>query len=95
MLSSSWSYNDTVYYQRPSGNPIYFEYVSKYRRVLVVGVGRGFELRVSYKGLPVKNWSKNYGVKEDAIAWAVVQSENREISFGCMTIKEPTGKRLK
>lgn len=94
MLSEKWVSNDTVYYKPTMGLPIYFEYVSKYRRVVVVGVGAGFELRVTYKGIPVPAWSKNYGYKGDALGWAKVQSENRDILFGCLTIKEPLGKRI-
>ena len=94
--SKTWNITDNVY-NRPvtSGLPISYEFVSKYRRVLVVGEGSGFELRVSYKGLPVNPWSKRYGAKEDAIAWAKVQSSNNSIVMGILTIKDYGGKRIK
>lgn len=86
-----WSYTDTVYYAPKTGLRLYYEFVSKYRRVIVVEEGNGFELRVSYKGLPLKPWSKRYGVKEDAVAWARVQAANTSIAMGCVTLKDYNG----
>lgn len=95
MLSNKWTSTDTVYNNAiMTGSPLYYEYVSKYRRVTVVGNGNGFELRVHYKGLPIKDWSRTYGVKEDAIAWAKTQADNRELLLGALTIKEAPGRRL-
>ncbi len=76
------------------GNQIYFEYVSKYRRIVIVGEVNGFELRVTYRGIDIPSWSKNYGKKEDAIAWAKASSANRELVIGCLTIKEAVGKQI-
>lgn len=91
MLSYTWSLMDNVYYTPKNGVPLYFEYVSKYRRVTVVGIGRGFELRVNYKGIAVKDWSRSYGDIATAMAWAKVQADNREITTGSLTIREAIG----
>lgn len=92
--SRTWNTNDTVYSKPFTGLALHYEFVSTYRRVIVVAEGDGFELRVSYKRLPLESWSKRYGVKEDAVAWAEVQAANKDISFGCMTVKDYAGKRI-
>lgn len=93
-LSKNWDTNDTVYAKPSGGLALHYEFVSTYRRVIVVAEGNGSELRVSYKRLPIKSWSKRYRVKEDAIAWAKVQAANNNISFGCMTVKDYAGKQI-
>lgn len=92
--SRTWNKTDNVYYRPSAGLALYYEFVSTYRRVIVVAEGNGFELRVSYKRLPLNSWSKRYGTKEDAIAWAKVQSANNDILMGCITIKDYGGRKV-
>ena len=76
---------------------IYYEYSSQYRRIVVLEHGTGFEIYVSYKGT-AKNYNKSYstfwGEKNDAIGWARVYSENRDIRCGILTIIEKMGKQI-
>ncbi len=76
------------------GRRIYFEFVSKYRRVIVVADGSGFEIETSYKGLELASWTKRYGDLAIAMAWAERISANNEILLGCLTLREPKGKRI-
>ena len=76
---------------------IYYEYISQYRRIVVLENGTGFEICVSYKDVAKeynKTWSSCWGVKEDAIAWAKAYSENRNIVCGRLTIIEKIGRQL-
>jgi hypothetical protein len=76
---------------------IYYEYNSKYRRIVVLENGSGFEICVSYKDIAKeynKPWSTCWGEKKDALGWAKVYSENRNVSCGILTIIEKTGKQL-
>lgn len=86
-----------------SSRPIYYEYVSKYRRILVTSeTGKNcfgetvecFITEVSYKNCDLKAWSKTWGDKQVAIGWAKVYAGNRDIVLGRLTIKEPIGKQL-
>lgn len=80
-----------------SGLPIYFEYVSKYRRVLVLKDGNTWMLRVCYKAdaKNIPSWGKTYGDKDVCFAWANTQVENRNIIVStAFTIVEATGKIL-
>ena len=80
-----------------NGLPIYFEYVSKYRRVLVLNDGNTWVLRVSYKAdaKNIPSWEKTYGDKSVCFAWANVQVENRNIVVSpAFTIIEAKGKTL-
>jgi len=87
-----------------NSRPLYYEYVSKYRRIIVTSeTGKNcfnetvecFIIEVSYKGVGLKTWSKTWCNKSDAIAWAKTYAENREINIGGrMTIKEAIGKQL-
>jgi len=75
-------------------NRIHLEYVSKYRRVLVLADGSGFVISVSYKLVDVKPWENRYGTLSLAMAWANAQIKNREIYLGSLTIIEAPGKRI-
>ncbi|WP_431129691.1 hypothetical protein [Flagellimonas flava] len=85
---------DNVYatnLRKGDAKPIYFEYLSKYRRIMVLGDSSGHIIEVSYKGVDVPAWSKRYKEKEHAIAWAKQIAENRDICLGMLTICEPIG----
>ena len=92
---------DSAYMPTTKGRPIFFEYVSDYRRIVVLGTVdypkvKGFEIRTEYKGFAKEfndTWSTHWGLKSDAIAWAKGYSENRSIMCGNITIKENTGKQ--
>lgn len=80
-----------------SGQAILFEYVSAYRRVVVLQTGSAYQVRTTYKGLcrELKEWSTYWGDKAVATAWAETYAANREIILsGILTIKEAPGKRL-
>lgn len=73
---------------------LFYEYVSPYRRVVMVKDGYGWEMRVSYHGFAkeLKSWVKRYGDKDMCAAWTKVHVENRNIELGILTIKEAPGK---
>jgi hypothetical protein len=73
---------------------LFYEYVSPYRRVIMVKDGSGWEIRVSYRGFAkeLKSWTKRYGDKDICAAWTKAQVANRNIVLGCLTIKEAPGK---
>jgi uncharacterized membrane protein len=76
---------------------IYYEYSSQYRRIVVLEHGSGFEIHVSYKDIAReynKSYSTFWGEKNDAIGWAKIYSENRNIRCGILTIIEKRGKQL-
>lgn len=72
---------------------LFYEYVSPYRRVVMVLDGSTWELRVTYHGFAkeLKGWFKTYGDKSICAAWTKVQVANRDIRMGCLTIKEAPG----
>ena len=85
---------DNVYAARnidATARPIYYEYVSKYRRITVLGDNSGFEIEVSYKGVDVNDWSKRYRVKSHALSWAKSIATNRHIQTKSIGIIEPIG----
>ena len=87
------AYNHNSSYARR----IYYEYVSQYRRIVVLENGNGFEICVSYKDIAkeyIKSWSSCWGEIADAINWAKAYSENRNIVCGILTIVEKRGKQL-
>lgn len=90
------TYKELIAIRKPSsGLPIYFEYVSKYRRVLIVKDQNTWILRVSYKGTAahIKTWQKTYADQSVCKAWAMVQANNTEILISPMlTIREAIGK---
>ena len=73
---------------------LFFEYVSVYRRVVMVKDGSGWEMRVTYHGFAKehKPWFKRYGDKDICAAWTKVHVEDRNIRLGILTIKEAPGK---
>jgi hypothetical protein len=84
-----------------TARPIFFEYSSQYRRIVVLGdtnyPNGGFEIRIEYKGFAKefnKTWSIRWKQKIDALAWAKCYAENREIICGNLTIKERIGSQL-
>ena len=80
-----------------SSNRLYFEWVSQYRRIVVVEDGSGFEIRVTYKGLAAdcKPWSTRWGVLSDAMGWAQFYADNKEVRINrCLTAKDFNGKRI-
>lgn len=92
------TYNELMNVKNPNnGLPIYFEYVSKYRRILVVLDGSTWTIKVSFKGdaRHIKPFEKTYGDKSIAIAWAKQIASNRDILMGSsFTVKEAIGKTL-
>lgn len=85
------------YAPKSTARPIYYEYVSDYRRIVVLGNENGFEIRTEYKGFAkefCKTWSTFWGQKPDAIAWAKCYSQNRNIVCGNLTIIERVGKQI-
>lgn len=86
-----------AYAPQSNARPIYFEYVSDYRRIVVLGEDSGFQIRTEYKGFAkefCKTWSTYWGQKSDAIAWAKYYSQNRNIVCGNLTIIEKIGKQI-
>jgi hypothetical protein len=85
---------EAAYSNQNKAQRIYFEYVSKYRRIVVLEHGRGFEISVTYKGF-AKEYNKPYstywGELPDAIGWAKAYVENRNIICGNLTIIEACG----
>lgn len=80
-----------------SSNRLYFEWTSQYRRIVVVEDGAGFEVRVTYKGLAAdcKPWATRWGVLSDAMAWAQVYADNKEVRINrLLTAKDFNGKRI-
>jgi len=80
-----------------NGLPIYFEYTSKYRRVLVLKDANTWILKVSYKGSAknIPRWEKTFGDKETCFGWANVQVDNRNIIVSpAFTIVEAKGNIL-
>jgi hypothetical protein len=73
---------------------LFYEYVSEYRRVVMVLDGSTWELRVTYHGFAkeLKGWFKTYGDKDVCAAWTKTQVANRDIRMGILTIKEAPGK---
>jgi hypothetical protein len=73
---------------------LFYEYVSPYRRVVMVLDGSTWELRVTYHGFAkeLKGCVKTYGDKSICAAWTLAQVNNRDIRMGCLTIKEAPGK---
>jgi hypothetical protein len=94
------TYQEILRARRPEpvrSRRLYFEYVSKYRRIIVVEDAGGFEIEVTYKAdaKHIPSWTKRYGAVGMAIAWAEAIADNREIRInGIMTIREAPGKRL-
>jgi len=87
----------TAYAPQGNARPIYYEYSSDYRRIVVLGKESGFEIRTEYKGMAKeynKTWSTHWGVISDAIAWAKCYSENRRIICGSLTIIEKIGNKI-
>jgi len=88
---------EAAYAPKSNARPIYYEYVSDYRRIVVLGKDYGFEIITEYKGFAKelnKTWSTHWGVKADAIAWAKCYSQNRNIICGGLTIIEKVGKQI-
>ena len=88
---------EAAYATQNNARRLYYEYNSKYRRIIVIGEGSGFVIETSYKGFAKefnKEWSTRWGVKEHAIAWAKCYSENRNIRCGNLTIIEEIGKQI-
>lgn len=80
-----------------NGRPIFYEYVSDYRRIVVLGNNPGFEIRTEYKGFAkefIKTWSTHWGDKSIAIAWAKYYAQNRNIVCGNLTIIEKVGRQI-
>lgn len=73
---------------------LFYEYVSPYRRVVMVKDGSGWEMRVSYHGFAkeIKSWAKRYGDKDMCAAWTKVHVGDRNIRLGILTIKEAPGR---
>lgn len=73
---------------------ICYEYVSKYRRIVVLFDSTAYEIRVNYK-LDAREYNKDFSVrwveKDHAIAWAKTYAKNRNINFGCLTVIEKIG----
>lgn len=93
------TYQEIKASRAPESNarPIYYEYNSDYRRIVVLGNEPGFEIRTEYKGFAKefnKTWSTHWGDKSIAIAWAKCYSENRYVVCGNLTIKERIGKQI-
>jgi len=87
----------SAYLPVSNARPIYFEYVSDYRRIVVLGKESGFEIRTEYKGFAkefCKTWSTHWGQKDHAIAWAKCYAANRNIVCGNLTITEKIGKQI-
>ena len=92
------TYNELMNVKNPNnGLPIYFEYVSKYRRILVVLDGSTWTIKVSFKGdaRHIKSFEKIYGDKSIAFAWAKQIASNRDIFMGSsFIVKEAIGQTL-
>lgn len=79
------------------GLPIYFEYVSKYRRVLLVKDGSSWIMKVSFHGdaKHIKSYKHTWGYKQDAYADAKSTVAFRDILMGAsFTVKEAIGKTI-
>jgi hypothetical protein len=90
------TYRELVQVKNPSiGLPIYFEYVSAYRRIVVVLDDSTWTIKCSFKGMAadLKPFEKTYGDKEVALAWAKAMAQNREVILShTLTVREAKGK---
>lgn len=93
---------EAAFAPKSESRPIFYEYNSDYRRIVVLGSpeyheDKGFEIRTEYKGFAkefIKTWSTHWGEKSAAIAWAKCYAENRNIICGNLTIVEKIGTQI-